>query len=174
MSLCLCLRLPQVYASNYALLDLKQLSVHHVMASEHDPMLLQYEAVDMPLAILTEVTSLYANHGVNGTAEALIATGTSTFGSESHPTLGWGTMDETQLLFPRREGWYIQRADKDSAVLAHKGNEDKNTLQCGQRVKISPYNAANASERFGWYFVVDSNRIDHGDEIVDIFVRLKN
>lgn len=129
-------------------------------------------AQDMPLTILTEVTSLYPNRGVNDRAEALIAAGTSAFGPESDLSIGWGTVDPE--IPPFDQGWYVQRADRESAVLVYGGIDDPGALQCGQRVKIHPYDATKASERFGWYFVVDSSRIDHGDEVVDIFVRWRD
>jgi D-serine ammonia-lyase len=125
----------------------------------------------MPLSILTEITSLYSGRGGNGKTEALIAAGQSAFGPESDLSMGWGTVGPAMPPFD--QGWYVQRAKKESAVLVCKGVEEVG-LKAGQRVKIYPYDSAGASERFGWYFVVDSSRIDHGDEIVDIFVRWRN
>ena len=132
----------------------------------------------MALTILTEISSIYPGRGEDGGTEALIAAGTSHLGAESQayrgwgPRLGWGMVDQPMPHFDR--GWYVQRADGESAVLAYGGDDPPVALQCGQRVRIHPYNAAKASERFGWYFVVDSSRIDHGDEIVDIFVRWRD
>jgi D-serine deaminase-like pyridoxal phosphate-dependent protein len=133
-----------------------------------------FQAADMPLTILTEVVSMYPGRGTNETTEALIAAGRSAFGIESHPTLGYGTVDSAIVAFHPNNRWYVKEAGKESAVLASMGNEEVNAFQCGQRVKINPYNAANATERFGWYLVVDSGRIDHGDEIVDVFVRWRD
>lgn len=132
----------------------------------------------MPLTILTEITSMYPGRGEGGGTEALIAAGTSHLGVESQayrgrgPRMGWGMVDQPMPPFDR--GWYVQKADGESAVLAYEVDSPPIALRCGQRVKIHPYDAVKASERFGWYFVVDSSRIDHGDEIVDIFVRWRD
>lgn len=124
-----------------------------------------FQVADMPLTIMTEVTSVYPGRGRDGTTEALIAAGTSALGSESHPALGWGTDNRTG---------YVQRADSESSVIECFRNQELDALQCGQKMRIYPYNVANASDRFGWYFVVDSSRIDRGDEIVDILVRWRD
>jgi D-serine deaminase-like pyridoxal phosphate-dependent protein len=133
-------------------------------------------AEDMPLTILTEVTSLYPGRGTNGKTEALVAVGTSVLGPKPHhlpDSVGWGTVDP-RPPFQWHQGWAVQRADRESAVLTYENENQANLLQCGQRVKIKPGDAASASAHFGWYFVVDSSRLDRGDEIVDIFVRWKD
>ena len=133
-----------------------------------------FQDSDIPLAILTEVTSLYPGRGVNGATEVLIAAGTSTFGPESHPTMGWGVL--YSLVGPLQHEYQgvVRQAHRESSVVETFRNHGATHLQCGQRVKIRPFNAANASQSFGWYFVVDSSRTGYGDEIIDIFVRWRD
>jgi D-serine deaminase-like pyridoxal phosphate-dependent protein len=123
------------------------------MASEWDEWRLN--AQDMPLSILTEVTSTYPSRGDNLQTEALIAAGKSALGQDADPTLGWGLLGPVDFVFQERwriqPTWYVQRAEKESAVLTFDGLEPP-ALKVGQRVMNNPSDSAAASEKFGWYF----------------------
>jgi len=176
----------------YAVMDLKGLA--HGQTWHTD-----FSFDDLPLTILTEISSLYAKlKELTGSLEedrlqpdevaaALVPIGATIlgehpvnelFGAASEWNIGSRRVEPSKAYPGRR----VEDVKKDSAKLEwrpwhHPNDADGDydmlppTLDVGQRVMIYPNDAGLASERFGWYFVVDSSRVGKEDEIVDIFVR---
>jgi D-serine deaminase-like pyridoxal phosphate-dependent protein len=164
----------EMHGGEYALLDVRSVA-NDLLGDREEDRVGKYD--DIALTILTEVASLYPRRGDNGCVEALISAGGSAIhtqdGVECRGVVShWNMSSMTNANSDANSGWEIDRCRDDSAVLVWKGEEDPNdTLHCGQRLRIYPYDAKRAINEFGWYYVVDSTRVGREDEIIDIFVR---
>jgi len=182
----------EIDSGAYAVMDLKGLA--HGQAWHTD-----FSFDDLPLTILTEISSVYPKlKELTGNLEedrlkpeevagALVPVGATILGE--HPVNDlFGAVSEWNIGPPRVKsskaypGCRIQDVKRDSAMLEwrpwhHPSDADGDydmlppTLNVGQRVMVYPNDAGLASERFGWYFVVDSSRVGKEEEIIDIFVR---
>ncbi|KUJ17691.1 uncharacterized protein LY89DRAFT_645282 [Mollisia scopiformis] len=162
----------EAHSGDYVTLDLRSL-VHNSQATFDGTAALMYD--DIALTILTEVSSLYPRRGENGRLEAFISVGGSAFQDGvgcGGVVSQWNMKSRSALNTDSSCEWEISRCRGDSAVLVWIGeNEPSADSLVGQRLRIYPYDASRAGDRFAWYYVVDSSRLGREDEIVDIFVR---
>ena len=173
----------EVRSGNYVLMDLNALARREVLGmGKATSRNLQAVA----LTILTEVCCIYTTRDQgglileeDGRGEALIAIGSSTIGEEpSRLYSGYGLVSHWNIV-PEYRGvldgfssFYASSVTPECAVLKWNGlPEFVPQLQLGQRLRLYPNDAGQASERFGWYFVINSSLTGKEDEIVDIFVR---
>jgi D-serine ammonia-lyase len=136
---------------------------------------------DVALTILTEVCCLNTRREAeeDDRGEAIISLGSSTLGEEpSKLYVGYGLVSHWNLapelrgLLDGFSSFHVSRVTPESGVLKWDGPlEFMPPLESGHRLRVYPNDAAKASERFGWYFVVNSSIAGREDEIVDIFVR---
>lgn len=138
-----------------------------------------YPHMFLPLTIMTEVLNSYPGrafrvNGDNELPEHLIGVGRCSLGEAQERSPKYGRLSSWNM--PVREipaCWEVDYAERNSSRLRWKGLPAEAhlcPLQVGQRVRIMP-SAPESIEGFGWYFVVDSDRIGREDEVVDIYIR---
>lgn len=175
----------EAHAGVYSTLDLQQLATH-----ARGPELLS--SSDIAISILADVVSLYPGRGLNGTTEALINVGCLGLGREPCKDLGsekgvhyngWGIVmpwpeagtTNTPLAseFPAvHGGWQVVKVSQEHGILGWKGEKaDEIPLKVGQRVRIWPNHSCIAGAFFDWYLVVDSQKEDERDTVVDAWPR---
>lgn len=134
---------------------------------------------DLPLTILTEVCNVYP-HSQTRERGVLINAGTSSLGQKGTIVDGsFGLLSQWNIdqPIPMRGniGWQVVRAESEYSVLCWKGADHGfQPLEYGQRVRIYPWDAQEASRGFGWYLVIDSSLVGREDEILDVFVRWRD
>lgn len=173
----------EVHAGVYPMLDIQQLAAH-----SRDSKFLNSTAI--AVSVLTEVCSLYAGRGPDGTTEALINAGTLALAREpcadkGNPPgqhySGWGLVApwncERQVVpgpeFPAKHGgWQVARVTQEHGILQWVGpKNDEAGLYVGQRLRIWPNHACITSAGHSWYLVVDSRNHGRQDEIIDVWPR---
>ncbi|CAK4030699.1 Hypothetical predicted protein [Lecanosticta acicola] len=168
----------EVHAGVYPVMDMQQLAtrarpVH--AANAPDQSLLSFK--DLGLRILTEVASVYPDR--NEKPEALIAAGSLVLGREpckSYP--GWGVvspwpMNSTEFYDPEgsKTGWIVGRVSQEHGNLTWEGSQENvRQLQIGEKLLVWPNHACIAGAHFGWYLVVDSEKLDP-ERVEDVWVR---
>lgn len=173
----------EVHAGVYPVLDLQQLATH-----ARSPAFLTSDS--LALTILVEVASLYESRGPSGTVEALINAGCLALGREPCADMGeekgkhyngfgvlmpWDGLDNEVPgpEFPAKHGgWQVGKVSQEHGILRWQGDpKDLVPLQFGQKVRVWPNHACVAGAGFDKYFIVDSRREGHADEIVDVWPR---
>jgi len=173
----------EVRGGDYALMDLNALARKEVLGMGKA---VSRDLHAVALTILTEVCCVYTTREQGGSVleeddrgEALIAVGSSTLGEEpSRLYAGYGIVSHWSIA-PKFRGvldgfssFHVSDVTPECAVLKWNGPpEFVPQLQLGQRLRVYPNDAGQASERFGWYFVINSSLAGREDEIVDVFVR---
>ncbi|KAL2211341.1 hypothetical protein CC79DRAFT_1353432 [Sarocladium strictum] len=172
----------EVHAGVYPVLDLQQLATH-----ARDSNLLSAESI--AISILVEVASLYPGRGPNGTTEALINAGCLALGREPCADLGdvkgqhyngWGIVAPWGIDNPVPDekfpavhgGWQIGKVSQEHGVLRWRNEPDQMIpLEFGQKIRIWPNHACVAGAGFDKYFIIDSRRQGHEDDVVDVWQR---
>lgn len=161
----------EIHAGVYPVLDIQQLATHSLPDS-----LINWSS--LALTILVEVASLYPGRGANGTSEALIAAGTLALGREPCKAYsGWGILSpwnragaEMPSKGPEEyKGWMVGGVSQEHGILkwsGEVGEQERESGEVGQKVRVWPNHACVAGSGFGWYLVVDG-----GDEVVDVWPR---
>ncbi|KAE9364668.1 hypothetical protein N431DRAFT_489194 [Stipitochalara longipes BDJ] len=173
----------EVRDGDFALMDLNVLARKEVLGLGKA---VSRDLQTVALTILTEVCCIYTSRGQRGLVleeddrgEALIALGSSTLGqtpSKLYAGYGlvshWNVESELQGVLDGFSSFYASSVTPECAVLKWDGPpESVPQLQLGQRLRVYPNNASETSEKFEWYFVINSSLAGREDEIVDIFVR---
>ncbi|KAN0099754.1 hypothetical protein V8E51_013529 [Hyaloscypha variabilis] len=173
----------EVRDGDYVLMDLNTLARREVLGlgKAASP-----DLRDVALTILTEVCCIYTSRGQSGLileeddrGEALIAIGSSTLGEKTSQCYGgygvishWNIAPGLRGVLDVFRSFHASSVTPECAVLKWDGPlEFVPQLQLGQRLRVYPNDAGEASEMFGWYFVINSGLTGREDEIVDIFVR---
>lgn len=172
----------EVHAGVYPVLDLQQLATH-----ARDQSLLSADSI--AISILVEIASLYAGRGPNGTTEALIDAGCLALGREPCADLGetkgqhysgWGIVAPWGIENPVPDqqfpavhgGWQVGKVSQEHGVLRWRSEpEHLVPLELGQKIRIWPNHACVAGAGFDKYYIVDSRREGHEDEVIDIWQR---
>lgn len=139
------------------------------------------DGLESPLTIMTEIISGQATHGPLAKTGYVVAAGSSSLGTVRPIGEGFHSVTVKKWLHSNRryaqdvsEEWQIQKLERYYSLLTRSigANEaDEPPFTTGDRIRLFPDDPEDASEGFGWYFVVDSSRVGREDEIVDIFVR---
>ncbi|KAM0254490.1 hypothetical protein ACHAQJ_006708 [Trichoderma viride] len=177
----------EIHAGVYPTLDLQQLAAHSLASSK-----LSWR--DIALTVVAEVHSVYPGRGENGTDEALIGAGGLALGREFCKAYDgmamvtpWGRkgVEMPTCDVEDHEGWTVGRFSQEHGILtwaAGKGRGGKkkealapqvDAVEAGQKVRLWPNHACITSSHFGWYFVVDEDRVGHEDEVVDIWIKAR-
>ena len=171
----------EIHAGVYPTLDLQQLATH-----ARDDSLMTHS--DIAITVLAEVASVYPGRGRDGTAEALITSGTLALGREpvqgGNDYPGWGIVapwngydghDVPGPDFPRvNGGWQVGRVSQEHGILTWAGSrEDEIPLKPGQKVRVWPNHSCIAGAGFEFYLIVDSRRKGKEDEVVDVWTRAR-
>ncbi|KAI6356035.1 hypothetical protein MCOR25_007989 [Pyricularia grisea] len=174
----------EIHAGVYPLLDMQQLAARSMAKSA-----LSWR--DVALTVLAEVCSVYPGRGDEGRSEALCGAGGLALGREfckAYPGMAvvspWGRTDAAgkPMALPEcdvedYEGWMVGRFAQEHGILTWRGksgdgaNVDEFTV--GQKIRLWPNHACITSSHFGWYFVVDSDRVGKEDEVVDIYIKTR-
>lgn len=146
---------------------------------------------DVALTVLAEVCSVYPGRGDEGTPEALCGAGGLALGREfckAYPGMAvvspWGRTDAAgrPMGLPDcdvedYEGWMIGRFAQEHGILTWRGKSGDGAhvddFTVGQKIRLWPNHACITSSHFGWYFVVDSDRVGKEDEVVDIYIKTR-
>ncbi|KUJ24645.1 uncharacterized protein LY89DRAFT_605405 [Mollisia scopiformis] len=168
----------EMHAGVYPTLDLQQLSTH-ALPTEGPHAMLTWN--DLALTIVAELVSLYPGRGKDGSAEALVGSGTLALGREPCKAYsGWGIMTpwnrpEARMPISGPEkyvGWQVGRISQEHGILVWNGQGiTPEPLEVGQKVRIWPNHACIAGAGFGWYLIVDETRKGKEDEIIDVWPR---
>lgn len=173
----------EMHAGVYPLLDMQQLAARSTARSA-----LSWR--DVALTVLAEVCSVYPGRGDGGTPEALCGAGGLALGREfckAYPGMAvvspWGRADAagTPLALPDcdvedYEGWMVGRFAQEHGILTWRGRSGEGVvdeLAVEQKIRLWPNHACITSSHFGWYFVVDSDRVGKEDEVVDIYIKTR-
>ncbi|TLS28142.1 hypothetical protein PpBr36_00054 [Pyricularia pennisetigena] len=174
----------EIHAGVYPLLDMQQLAAHSVARSA-----LSWR--DVALTVLAEVCSVYPGRGDGGTPEALCGAGGLALGREfckAYPGMAvvspWGRTDAAgkPMALPEcdvedYEGWIVGRFAQEHGILTWRGKSGEGVhldeFAVGQKIRLWPNHACITSSHFGWYFVVDSDRVGKEDEVVDIYIKTR-
>lgn len=151
----------EMYNGDHTFLDLKRITDRAPYSGSDSLPRMK----DLALSILAEVAST-CNGGV------VVNAGRTAMGSDARlPQDICGTMIRHDFYLT---GWYVNRLDPESAILTERGDvAHVQPLNCGDLVRLYPYDAASVGTRFGWYLVVDSSREGKEDEIIDVYVRAR-
>ncbi|KAJ1567752.1 hypothetical protein HK405_004892, partial [Cladochytrium tenue] len=182
----------ELHAGVYPALDMQQLATRarpFATATQDDP------AADVAVSVAAEVVSVYDAPQDRGSPEALVAAGTLALGREPAPDYaGWGVVVVPGGSAPEAHGGrrrkrrrlVVLRISQEHAVVGweqqqQQGDEDGDAslplplpplpLHVGQSVRILPNHSCIAAAMFGWFVVVDSDRQEDPDTIVDVWVR---
>lgn len=174
----------EIHAGVYPILDMQQLAAHPVASSTQSWR-------DVALTILAEVYSVYPGRGDDGKAEALCGAGGLALGREfckayqgMAVVTPWGRRGEAgkEMGLPKcdvedYEGWIVGRFSQEHGILTWSGKGGKGAhvddFTVGQKIRLWPNHACITSSHFGWYFVVDSDRVGKEDEVVDVYVKTR-
>ncbi|KAI9684042.1 MAG: hypothetical protein M1822_005869 [Bathelium mastoideum] len=172
----------ELHAGVYPVLDLQQLATRARPPARAEQPSTHLSTEALGLRILVQVASVYNDRGK---PEALIAAGTLALGREpckSYP--GWAIVtpwqSETSKPAPGptyseddRRGWIVGRISQEHGILTWEGAEqDKRTLEIGDKLMLWPNHACVAGSGFGRYLVVDSEKEgDDANIVQDVWVR---
>ncbi len=167
----------ELHAGVYTLLDLQQLATAArptQFSVDGSETYLSHN--NLALTIMVEVASLYE---YRERPEALIAAGSLALGREPCKLYsGWGAVtnwnrtDGHQLKNEPPTKWIVGRISQEHGILTpDEPWQLPIPFVTGQKLRVWPNHACIAGAGFGWYFVVDSSRKGHEDEVVDIWVR---
>lgn len=141
------------------------------------------DGIESPLTILTEIISEYPRHEPLAEPEYVLGAGSSSLGSVRPIGEGLHSVTVKNWLPSNRrypqgvaEQWHVQKLERYYSLLTQNivvNEADEPPFTVGDRIRLFPADPEDASEGFGWYFVVDSSRVGREDEIIDIFVRWK-